>query len=61
VIYDDYEEAERALENLTKNAKRFGITSWLGRIETRYCSPFSDTDLGADIVADLTKWMENNE
>jgi len=58
VVFDDKSEAEVHLDALSKQAAALGVTSWMGRIEQRTCSPFSVTDPGAGFVDEVTKWAE---
>lgn len=61
VVYDTLEEAQGALEFMKNRAKQMGITSWLGRIETRYCTQFSDTNPGEDMMADLESFLAESD
>lgn len=57
VVYDTLEEAEEAIKRFQSSAAHMGIMEWLGRIETRYCTPFSTTDNADDVIADLEAFL----
>lgn len=57
VVYDSREEAETALQAMQEKGAQMGITL-VASIESRLCSPFSQTDPGEQFVDELTKWAE---
>lgn len=61
VVYETLDEVQRSLAKFQATAAHMGITEWLGRIETRRCSPFTDSrdGEGAVMMADLEKFLED--
>lgn len=59
VVYDSLEEVEEGIKRFQAQAAHMGITEWLGHIETRYCTPFSDTEPSADMLSDLESWLKD--
>ncbi|MCG7596310.1 hypothetical protein [Mycobacterium sp. PSTR-4-N] len=60
VVFDTREQAENGITMLARSAQELGIDNWadLACIESRLCSPFSQTDPGEQFVDELTKWTE---
>lgn len=56
VVFDTEDQARRVLDNLKLAATQLGIPGWVGQIEWRACSPFSNTDLGKSFADEVTKW-----
>lgn len=61
VVYDTLEEVEEGIARFQKQAAHMGITEWLGHIEVRYCTPFSNTEPSEDMLEDLQAWLKDND
>ena len=56
-IFDTEESAQYVLDRLRFEAARLGVHHWYGVIEKRICSPFTTSEPGERLVADLQEWL----
>ena len=57
-LWDNRDDAERAIGYFRHNAERMGMPNWSGEIVRQYCTPWlADTDSGERLVDELTAWL----
>lgn len=58
-IWDNRDDAERALGYFRAAAEKLGVTDWRGTIVRQLCTPWlSEHDNTDQLVDELTRWLE---
>lgn len=55
-VFDTPEQAEGVVGMLARHAAEIGITGWVGHVEHRLRSPFSNSDPGEQFANEVAKW-----
>ena len=58
-MWDDADDAERALGYFRVNAERMGVPDWEGSVVQQLCTPWIGLhDNASQLVAELSAWLE---